>query len=621
MSKVYTPLGPGSIRETSVTRGTTSYLVEGSGFSVWFKDSEVFIDDQEVTINEDNSTELPYDPTPQVAVPEGESTLQPVYEIDEEERLTPIDSLDVNELLGSKYVKVPELNRVDPDSTEGRLRNDPERFARESRTSHKLSSVDDRIVDALYLMDSDESFREAAWKDVRAKAVRLRTTGSVNTTSVTPRAIYATVKGDHGTYETIVVRGGAVVGSGSITEWACSCPWGQHAFLRQHTYVGRLCSHAYAAYMELQSATRIQPNPNLEKKKRVRSPKNPYSPALMMPRASGLNVEETAYFPETHFHQTEDVEEDTRSYGDYDQSEDEYNVASLKSSHAVCPDTGYYAHYTKGAGGDLVLGIYNPLDELVQVVEPSNGEFYEEGEDVEAVRKFVEGLGNEELYGEGVEHKASFVYEYEGWTLQEDVEGYVAVSPNGGYEYVLESEDEDEAVDSLVSFVNGMSDSERRLYSFRDPSGFAGSGPRDPLDPSSSAERSEREDEFEDVTEATSRTSRSRVGSGYYDQRAIDGDARLVNEVSVGDTLFDSMTATYQTVVDIEEGSRGRKFIVEDEYGSRGFVVLETGRSASRQRTAGRKFTWQEQMALINEATGDEEVLRDLDLRGTHYVR
>lgn len=106
------------------------------------------------------------------------------------------------------------------------------------------------------LIESNVQIREAAWKDVRAKAMRLRREGAVSVEDISPDRIYATVKGDHGVYDTMIVKGGAFGGFGgghSITNWRCSCEWGRWAFKRQFTYVGRLCSHGYAAYMEMNS--------------------------------------------------------------------------------------------------------------------------------------------------------------------------------------------------------------------------------------------------------------------------------------------------------------------------------------------------------------------------------
>lgn len=99
--------------------------------------------------------------------------------------------------------------------------------------------------------------KTAAWSDVRQKAQRLRREGRVHVNHVTPQHIYATVNGDSGTYDTMIVKGasGAFSGGQSIANWSCDCEWGKWAFQRKVSYVGRLCSHAYAAYLDMQSHT------------------------------------------------------------------------------------------------------------------------------------------------------------------------------------------------------------------------------------------------------------------------------------------------------------------------------------------------------------------------------
>lgn len=106
------------------------------------------------------------------------------------------------------------------------------------------------------LVESNASIREAAWTDVRAKAMRLRREGRVHVKDVDTDRIYASVDGDNGTYDVMIAKGGAFGGFGgghTITNWRCACEWGRWAFQRRLTYVGRLCSHGYAAYMEMQS--------------------------------------------------------------------------------------------------------------------------------------------------------------------------------------------------------------------------------------------------------------------------------------------------------------------------------------------------------------------------------
>ena len=100
-------------------------------------------------------------------------------------------------------------------------------------------------------LDRDPMARQAAWADVRKKAVRLRKEGAVHVSYYEPKQIQAMVTGDNGTYDTAVSRKNAF-GNG-VTYYDCSCPWGQWAFKRQYTYVGRFCSHGLAAYHEMQS--------------------------------------------------------------------------------------------------------------------------------------------------------------------------------------------------------------------------------------------------------------------------------------------------------------------------------------------------------------------------------
>lgn len=119
--------------------------------------------------------------------------------------------------------------------------------------------------------DPTPTFKTAAWRDVAAKAKRLRREGAVHVEDIGHDRIYASVDGDTGTYQTMIAKGGdyGQVGQG-ISSWHCSCEWGKWAFKRQMTYVGRLCSHAYAAYMEMQSQ-HIKSNPDHPFQKRRRS--------------------------------------------------------------------------------------------------------------------------------------------------------------------------------------------------------------------------------------------------------------------------------------------------------------------------------------------------------------
>lgn len=112
-----------------------------------------------------------------------------------------------------------------------------------------------KFADYTNLLDTDKHLRTAKWHDVRNKAQRLRSEGRVHVKHVTPEHIYASVDGDNGTYDTMIVKGssGAFTAGQSVANWHCGCEWGRWAFKRKFSYVGRLCSHAYAAYLDMQS--------------------------------------------------------------------------------------------------------------------------------------------------------------------------------------------------------------------------------------------------------------------------------------------------------------------------------------------------------------------------------
>lgn len=151
--------------------------------------------------------------------------------------------------LSDKYIRVaaPVDHYSDPVQ---QFRDDPVGFI--NKRGYMMSdSVDIRLAEYIDLVDYDSELRTAAWRDVRSKALRLRREGRVHVKDLAPDRIYANVQGDSDTYETMILKGG---GNGqSISDWHCSCPWGRWAFKRQMSYVGRLCSHGYASYLEMES--------------------------------------------------------------------------------------------------------------------------------------------------------------------------------------------------------------------------------------------------------------------------------------------------------------------------------------------------------------------------------
>lgn len=119
--------------------------------------------------------------------------------------------------------------------------------------NEKKASVGPRqaFVDYIALLDSNSLVREAAWSDVRTKAVKLYREGDVTVKSNDGREIIATVKGDHGKYDVQVHRKNAF-GQG-ITWYDCNCEWGKWAYKRERNFVGRLCSHGLATYYAMQA--------------------------------------------------------------------------------------------------------------------------------------------------------------------------------------------------------------------------------------------------------------------------------------------------------------------------------------------------------------------------------
>ena len=574
MTRVNTALGEGRIIETSSNRGRTSHLVEGEGFSRWFTATEVFeMDEVEESksdnFNPDNNTRLPYNPTPQhtdFTLPD-ESTLQPVNEIDTGERTEDEDSLSVeriSEKLGPKFVKL-KADRVDRDSNYGRLLSDPERYAREFRAGlPPLDMSNQKMADMFYLMDSDPMVKQAAWLDVQKKAVRLRTSGNIDVQEMTPRAIHAVVEGDNGVYDTVVVRGGAVVGSGSISEWACACEWGRWAFVRKHTFVGRLCSHAYAAYMELQSKAAVDLNKEISK---GRKNKDNY-PALLPFRNS--SAEDAPGLLERFC----DWADDWANPVELEEYISEKNI-DRRSAEWLDNQIEKLIEYIQ-MGGEDAQGFIQSVSRTPQYASLSveEGNVYPEThfvdevdveEDERSYADFDHTDDNDEYKVAGVDQDTGYYSQVftevdgsEVGVIYDPLDRIVdEFSPDNGVEFSRGEEEEE-----LESFVNSLSDEEAygKEHDFREAhypganefethQPFSGSGWRPSLAPETSKERAEREDEMEDVTELSSTPTN-----------------RLANH-----------------------------------------------------RYAGRIFSFQEQMDLINEAQGDDEVLGRLDLRNTHY--
>lgn len=158
--------------------------------------------------------------------------------------------------LSDKYIDVP-VHQAAANDPIAQFRNDP--FGTIQRTAYLIESstgLDPRVAQYMDLVEADPMIREAAWRDVAAKAKRLRQEGRVHVKDMAPDRIYATVDGDHGTYDVMIAKGaslGPYGGGHDISNWRCACEWGKWAFKRQMTFVGRLCSHGLASYYEMNS--------------------------------------------------------------------------------------------------------------------------------------------------------------------------------------------------------------------------------------------------------------------------------------------------------------------------------------------------------------------------------
>ncbi|QDN95006.1 hypothetical protein FNV58_01340 (plasmid) [Streptomyces sp. RLB1-9] len=102
--------------------------------------------------------------------------------------------------------------------------------------------------------DADFRFHiTAAWRDVVAKAKRLRAEGRLRVTLASDGYVFAEVKGDHHVYETGLQR---MPGKVAAHSWSCGCKWGAYHWGADDDFsrfAGRMCSHALALQYEAQS--------------------------------------------------------------------------------------------------------------------------------------------------------------------------------------------------------------------------------------------------------------------------------------------------------------------------------------------------------------------------------
>lgn len=102
--------------------------------------------------------------------------------------------------------------------------------------------------------DADFRFHvTAAWRDVVAKAKRIRAEGRLRVTMASDGLVFAEVKGDHEVYETGLQR---MPGKVAAHSWSCGCKWGAYHWGADDDFsrfAGRMCSHALALQYEAQS--------------------------------------------------------------------------------------------------------------------------------------------------------------------------------------------------------------------------------------------------------------------------------------------------------------------------------------------------------------------------------
>jgi 8-oxo-dGTP pyrophosphatase MutT (NUDIX family) len=160
---------------------------------------------------------------------------------------------------GVVHVRVPEhIAELDDEFPDGeqhyRVHKDslaPHHFVREG---HRV--VFPKAGEVLRTAARDKEFGfhvTASWRDVQAKAKRIRAEGGVTIVVASADGIGGQVKGDHGTYESLLVYR---PGTRKVADWTCGCKWAAYSWDRSPAFArfeGRKCSHALALQFEAQS--------------------------------------------------------------------------------------------------------------------------------------------------------------------------------------------------------------------------------------------------------------------------------------------------------------------------------------------------------------------------------
>lgn len=114
------------------------------------------------------------------------------------------------------------------------------------------------IAKAAFIQSAvDQDFRfqfTSAWKDVVAKAKRIRSGGGVQITAQADGVVYGNVQGDTQVYETGIER--LPNSRTAVSSWSCGCKWGAYHWGAEDAlsrFSGRQCSHSLALQYEAQA--------------------------------------------------------------------------------------------------------------------------------------------------------------------------------------------------------------------------------------------------------------------------------------------------------------------------------------------------------------------------------
>lgn len=285
--------------------------------------------------------------------------------------------------LGPKYASWLLEAAPEGDDSISRFKRDP--YQEINRLGYLWTGGVEQPEMAEYgrLVEADKQLRTAAWADVRQKAQRLRREGRVHVLHKAPGNIYANVDGDHGTYSVLIAKVG--FNSQSIDKWACSCEWGKWAFQRKISYVGRLCSHGYASYLEMQS-DQHKNNPGRFH--------HPFDPGAMSPRKKRKTSAALSEFQDyvddyRDGHVDIDAADNFISLPTHDQPLSEDEVDDIydwtRNNHTEREPRDYKKHYTAAEGSDgtkvLRTQPQGMTPDLIKVPGPNPSYFVDVEED------------------------------------------------------------------------------------------------------------------------------------------------------------------------------------------------------------------------------------------------